>query len=254
MMIVATLLRWVPPRKFLVILSMFAVVGMSIFYNFYTGPICLALIITIVIVRLIKAIKESQENEPYSKLREFIRMADDMRLDDSEVMVTVLGLTNEQFLTAFNQHGISYLEVIHAIAAFHALITNMHRNTMVMLQAAYMCQLEQQQSGCEKLARLTGEWIAFLECKGAEETEMLQILTQKKAEILTVVRISKLRRTNLMECAELLSTDEMCSICLEILSKKDEVTFLSCKHVFHHECISIWIAENPVCPLCKSEI
>ena len=254
MIIVTALLRRVPPRKLLVYISMFAAVGLSIFYNFYTVPICLVMIVIAIVIRMLNAIKKSKENEPFCKLREFIAMANNARMDDLDIIVTVLGLTNEQFIAAFDKHGISYLEVIHAITAFHTLVGTLHRNTMVMLQAAYLCQLEQQENGCEKLARLTGDWISFLEYSGAEETEMMRALIQKKTDILTLVRMSKLRKTSFGECVELLSVDESCSICLEILSRTNEVTLLKCKHVFHHECILIWIAENPICPLCKSEI
>jgi len=48
--------------------------------------------------------------------------------------------------------------------------------------------------------------------------------------------------------------DESCSICQEVYKKDDEVTKLSCKHVFHHGCIEEWGKYKAQCPLCRKEI
>lgn len=43
-----------------------------------------------------------------------------------------------------------------------------------------------------------------------------------------------------------------CSICLDGFKAGENVDELvECKHTFHRECISIWIRENPTCPICR---
>ena len=52
-----------------------------------------------------------------------------------------------------------------------------------------------------------------------------------------------------------LSTDsakEDCSICLDALGSHGYR--LRCTHLFHKECISRWVTEHPLCPLCKTSI
>ncbi|ORZ19412.1 hypothetical protein BCR42DRAFT_409725 [Absidia repens] len=41
-----------------------------------------------------------------------------------------------------------------------------------------------------------------------------------------------------------------CIVCLDSLDT-GPITALVCGHVFHHDCISPWVANRPQCPLCK---
>lgn len=45
-----------------------------------------------------------------------------------------------------------------------------------------------------------------------------------------------------------------CTICLADFSVKDKVTTLPCLHIFHHQCIDVWLKDHNVCPLCKLEL
>lgn len=45
-----------------------------------------------------------------------------------------------------------------------------------------------------------------------------------------------------------------CTICLADFSVKDKVTTLPCLHIFHHQCIDVWLKDHKVCPLCKLEL
>lgn len=45
-----------------------------------------------------------------------------------------------------------------------------------------------------------------------------------------------------------------CSICMESLEVGIEVLELPCKHWFHGECVSAWLREHDVCPLCRRGI
>lgn len=45
-----------------------------------------------------------------------------------------------------------------------------------------------------------------------------------------------------------------CSICLEPYVKGDDIVELTCKHIFHDECISVWTSNNVKCPLCNFDL
>lgn len=47
---------------------------------------------------------------------------------------------------------------------------------------------------------------------------------------------------------------DVCAICLENLQPEDDIRALSCKHVFHDECIRLWFTSRKAsCPLCKHD-
>lgn len=48
-----------------------------------------------------------------------------------------------------------------------------------------------------------------------------------------------------------------CSICLEAYEKGDKISSAkidTCIHVFHEECLTLWLKENDDCPLCRCNI
>ncbi|EPR79904.1 RING finger protein [Spraguea lophii 42_110] len=47
---------------------------------------------------------------------------------------------------------------------------------------------------------------------------------------------------------------ENCSICLEVMDENKYCTMLSCKHLYHLECIKRWAYSNPICPICRINI
>lgn len=47
---------------------------------------------------------------------------------------------------------------------------------------------------------------------------------------------------------------EDCAICFESFLARDACCQLSCKHVFHHACISRWAAVSASCPCCRSSV
>ena len=57
-----------------------------------------------------------------------------------------------------------------------------------------------------------------------------------------------------------LSPDVTCSICLETLGWSAEPDLTPCRpitcvdHYFHTACLSRWLVENPVCPLCRQPL
>ena len=54
--------------------------------------------------------------------------------------------------------------------------------------------------------------------------------------------------------AEIVNTNNTCSICLENFNNSDPVRVLLCKHYFHVSCIDHWLtSENVRCPLCRHD-
>ena len=45
-----------------------------------------------------------------------------------------------------------------------------------------------------------------------------------------------------------------CSVCMENVQIRDEVTMLPCKHWFHGECVGAWLKEHNTCPHCRQGI
>lgn len=53
--------------------------------------------------------------------------------------------------------------------------------------------------------------------------------------------------------ADNLLLDE-CSICLEKYQKKDKIVNLDCNHVFHKDCLNLWLNKHNSCPQCRENI
>ena len=47
---------------------------------------------------------------------------------------------------------------------------------------------------------------------------------------------------------------QVCCICMDNFSCNQEVYWLSCKHIFHKDCLSEWIRYKPECPTCRSSV
>ena len=48
--------------------------------------------------------------------------------------------------------------------------------------------------------------------------------------------------------------NNFCCICLNALEKKDVVASLKCEHLYHHECLLLWLSRKATCPLCARAI
>lgn len=47
---------------------------------------------------------------------------------------------------------------------------------------------------------------------------------------------------------------ETCAVCLHAFERRDSVSVLRCKHLFHQACIAKWLLERcRLCPLCGDE-
>ena len=49
-------------------------------------------------------------------------------------------------------------------------------------------------------------------------------------------------------------SNENCCICFEPFGNEEvEICEMTCKNVFHKECIKLWLSNNSNCPLCRSD-
>jgi len=67
--------------------------------------------------------------------------------------------------------------------------------------------------------------------------------------ILDNMEISKIKDIDKLD-----GDKKKCTICLENYVNGDDSIALPCIHIFHANCIKIWLKENNSCPICKNEI
>ncbi len=51
-----------------------------------------------------------------------------------------------------------------------------------------------------------------------------------------------------------LSSPLKCSICLELIEYTKDLTFITCGHYYHDECINKWLEKKVTCPICRIPI
>eukprot|EP00591_Stephanopyxis_turris_P007887 CAMPEP_0195527202 /NCGR_PEP_ID=MMETSP0794_2-20130614/28715_1 /TAXON_ID=515487 /ORGANISM="Stephanopyxis turris, Strain CCMP 815" /LENGTH=320 /DNA_ID=CAMNT_0040658065 /DNA_START=730 /DNA_END=1692 /DNA_ORIENTATION=+ len=44
----------------------------------------------------------------------------------------------------------------------------------------------------------------------------------------------------------------VCTVCLDVVEEGDRVGVLKCDHIFHADCLKMWLRRRNVCPLCQS--
>eukprot|EP01068_Selenidium_serpulae_P008997 Selendium_serpulae@DN5127_c0_g1_i2.p2 len=49
-------------------------------------------------------------------------------------------------------------------------------------------------------------------------------------------------------------TFKSCPVCLFEFSPEDDVLKLPCEHLFHPDCVNLWIRQSPYCPLCRENL
>jgi hypothetical protein len=45
-----------------------------------------------------------------------------------------------------------------------------------------------------------------------------------------------------------------CTICLEDMDSTSNIFALNCAHIYHEECVKMWLQKNSVCPICSFKI
>jgi len=70
------------------------------------------------------------------------------------------------------------------------------------------------------------------------EEELLNILRAKKRHEMVPDDLKK----------------DTCSICLDEFQLETNLIILTCKHVFHEECITAWLKQHGNCPTCRNSV
>ncbi|KAF7021765.1 hypothetical protein CFC21_034659 [Triticum aestivum] len=51
------------------------------------------------------------------------------------------------------------------------------------------------------------------------------------------------------------SAPDECAVCLRVVDEGETVRQLpSCKHLFHQECVDVWLLSNASCPVCRGKV
>ncbi|CAH8279340.1 unnamed protein product [Arabidopsis lyrata] len=78
--------------------------------------------------------------------------------------------------------------------------------------------------------------------KGLSKTRICQIPTHK-------FRTASSSRTN-----NHVSEKTQCPICIIDFKEGDTLSTLPCAHIYHEECISLWLEQNKICCVCTTEL
>lgn len=78
--------------------------------------------------------------------------------------------------------------------------------------------------------------------------EGVEATVEETSDRLTATQVKALPSERMKEDD---SSAEMCCICIEELTKGDELRILHCKHRFHMACIDPWLQRRAACPVCK---
>ncbi|KFH01976.1 zinc finger, C3HC4 type (RING finger) domain-containing protein [Toxoplasma gondii VAND] len=81
-----------------------------------------------------------------------------------------------------------------------------------------------------------------------EEDERRSRVLQILIDLLPTSAFDQSRSANLSDEAK------RCSICFEDYEHADELRRLPCTHVFHKNCIDVWLRRSFVCPICKHDL
>ena len=99
---------------------------------------------------------------------------------------------------------------------------------------------------CSELGNVetvTEEDLGGVLARALDETNLLDFHPVPEATIaaLPKVRIDK-------------STVGDCSICCDGMKLRERVTRLRCSHLYHTECIEVWLSRSARCPLCRASV
>jgi hypothetical protein len=72
-----------------------------------------------------------------------------------------------------------------------------------------------------------------------QEMETPEILVERKTDVKNPV---------------IINIESECVICLDNISKQNNVYDLGCHHTFHKNCIDKWVHYGSTCPLCRNDI
>jgi len=77
---------------------------------------------------------------------------------------------------------------------------------------------------------------------------------QQMQDFKRIVPDEELAKLQVVVFSELQTDEKSCSICLDEFLAESQLYTIPCKHLFHKECLTDWVAENYKCPVCRGEI
>ena len=77
---------------------------------------------------------------------------------------------------------------------------------------------------------------------------------QQMQDFKRIVPEEELAKLQVVAFSDLQTDEKNCSICLDEFLAESQLYTIPCKHLFHKECLTDWVAENYKCPVCRGEI
>ena len=77
---------------------------------------------------------------------------------------------------------------------------------------------------------------------------------QQMQDFKRIIPDEELAKLQVVAFSELQTDEKSCSICLDEFLAESQLYTIPCKHLFHKECLTDWVAENYKCPVCRGEI
>jgi len=104
----------------------------------------------------------------------------------------------------------------------------------------------------ERYMRSIQRYIGILEVIRADLTAIDEELNAVRPRPQPGLGQNFLRRLRVVKATG--EEDAECTICISGLEKGDEMRLLPCKHIFHRNCLDLWLGEAITCPNCKGEL
>lgn len=66
-----------------------------------------------------------------------------------------------------------------------------------------------------------------------------------------IIFVNLMKKTEELKTYKNIDLTNECSICMEEYKLDEKLSELVCNHVYHHDCIIMWLNRNNSCPICK---
>lgn len=66
-----------------------------------------------------------------------------------------------------------------------------------------------------------------------------------------IILVNLMKKTEELKTYKNIDLINECSICMDDYKHDDKITELVCNHIYHHDCIIMWLNRNNSCPICK---
>ncbi|EEE52343.1 hypothetical protein OsJ_34382 [Oryza sativa Japonica Group] len=91
-----------------------------------------------------------------------------------------------------------------------------------------------------------------------QQEQQIQLPTEPRPtpkHSMTMLEAPSTRKAPRREMRRTLSKADLCAVCLdEVRERHQRVTRLPCSHKYHSECVLPWLAIQPDCPCCRTQV